>query len=321
MICAYLRSSSVGSYSYCNLQYLFQYVFGWHSPSSKKASKGNCVHKALELLGAQKLAQQKNETTFYNDELDLTFRVGEMSPEYALELGYNHYKQDDWDERDRRDCEKWLWNVLEYNEGAYDPRKRHVLEPELFFDLTIEDEWAAFNYSLPGGGRLSGQLGLKGTMDMVTLVGPKTIELLDWKTGRRTNWNTGKPKEYDDFFFDFQLRLYFLALSQLYPGYTIHVTIFFAADGGPFSIAFGPEDLPETKELIRKKFEAIRDDNRPKATPNKWKCGICHFKPRCEEVREELYTLGMDAVVAKHADLTKLNSYTGGGRSNRETKS
>ena len=64
---------------------------------------------------------------------------------------------------------------------------------------------------------------------------------------------------------DPQLRIYHYALSRLYPGEKyIIMSIVFLRDGGAFSLDFGPADLPRTEAMLRERFEAVRDCQRPR---------------------------------------------------------
>lgn len=325
MLVCYLRSSSVGSYEYCQTSFFFRYVLGWEEPSKKKADLGNSVHKALEILARQKLAQQNGVSSFVEEETGIEFNVDHVTPQLAMRVGYDHYHNKaptrPWTDKDFRDCEKWFNTVLTYGDGAYDPRKRTIVAPELFFDLTIDKPWANYEYQLPDGTVLSGQLAVKGTTDLVTQIAPGVLEMLDWKTGRRINWGTGKEKDYDCLSEDFQLSLYSWALHKVFPDHIIHSTIFYAKDGGPFSLPDSEFDEERVEGAIRRHFERIRDNNQPTATDQKWKCRICGYKEACPQVRDDLVQLGMDAVITKYADLSKLGSYgSGGGKANREGK-
>ena len=55
------------------------------------------------------------------------------------------------------------------------------------------------------------------------------------------------------------------------------MTIYFIKDGGPYTLAFTRDDIEETKEMLRKRFESIRDSKVPQLKKS-WKCTkICHF--------------------------------------------
>lgn len=79
-------------------------------------------------------------------------------------------------------------------------------------------------------------------------------------TGQRKNWATNEKKEYPDFYKDFQLRLYNYAHHVLFPDVkNVLTTIFFVNDGGPYTIALGLNDISETMDMVREKFEFIKN--------------------------------------------------------------
>ena len=55
------------------------------------------------------------------------------------------------------------------------------------------------------------------------------------------------------------------------------MTIYFIKDGGPYTLAFTKDDIEDTKQMIKNRFEEIRDSNVPQLKKS-WKCTkICHF--------------------------------------------
>lgn len=97
-------------------------------------------------------------------------------------------------------------------------------------------------------------------------------------TGRRLDWATGQEKTLDKLQNDPQLRIYHYAISSLYPQYEhIICTIYFINDGGPFSICYDKSDLPQTENMLRRKFDLIKQTQIPKLNKT-WKCTkLCHF--------------------------------------------
>ena len=340
MIITFLRSSSVSSYSWCQHKYWLTYNLGFKDDSNKKAEKGNVVHKGLELLANKKLCLQNGTISFSDSELGMEFITSEMSPETAILAGFNHYKNKsthEWTDVDFKECTKWLWDVLLFNNGMFSPLTRNIVMPEQYFDIEIDKPWANYDYFLPDGQIISGKLRIKGTMDLITRVDSKTVEYVDWKTGERKNWSTGKEKGYDDLYNDFQLRLYHYALNELYPNENmIIMTIFFVKAGGPFSLCFQKEDIKTTEEMIKKEFEKIKNCNRPSRIidygKDKWKCiRLCSFYKEkhkdsenesiCDHMHQELIQLGINNAYVKHAKKDTVKSYgDGGGQSNRENQ-
>lgn len=302
-------------------------------PSSVKANKGTLTHKALELLARKKLATQLGEARFNDDETGLEWDTASFTPEEAHEVAWDYYtKKFDhhaWKPADYRDCRKWMFDAMAYNGGLFNPLQREVIWPEKYFDFTIDAPWARYSYVLPDGRKLEGQLAIRGTMDLVCRVDEdhECIEMVDWKTGLRKDWASGKIKDYAKLREDPQLRIYHYALSRLCPwAREIIVSIVFIRDGGPFSLPYGREDLEETEKMLERRFNTIRDCQRPRLIYPDWKCTkLCHFGKNewepgcgttiCRHIKNELTELGMDRVVAKYGNLAAMSEYEGGGRS------
>ena len=125
-------------------------------------------------------------------------------------------------------------------------------------------------------------MAIKGTIDLVTRIDNDTIEVIDWKTGRRLDWATGEEKTYDKLREDAQLLLYNYAISKMYPDYKQAImTIFYVKDGGPFSMCFDSKDQKNFLEMLRVRFEEIKKNNVPQLLSqdrSHWKCTkLCHF--------------------------------------------
>lgn len=189
----------------------------------------------------------------------------------------------------------------------FDPRNRLIICPEQRFDLEIKKPWAQYSYDSPEG-KLEGYLGLKGTIDLITQIDDNFYEIVDWKTGRRINWATGEEKTQEKLENDPQLRIYHYAVQQLYPNIdNIMVTINFINDGGPFSICFDKSDIPKTEDMLRQKFETIKQVNRPRLTKT-WMCSkLCHFgKTTFENTHiEPMIEYRDNQVIAKDHIMTK----------------
>ena len=202
---------------------------------------------------------------------------------------------------------------MQYNKGLFDPRNRKIVAAEPHFDIEIEEDWAKFDYEMPDGQRITGNLAIKGTIDLVTEVEDGIIEVVDWKTGRRLDWATGEEKTYEKLCSDPQLLLYNYAISKLFPDYEQAImTIFFIRDGGPFSMCFDASDREKFLEMLKLRFQQISRNQDPKPmsyTRNHWKCNkLCHFyknnwegtdKNMCIYIEEHLKNHGMDETVKK----------------------
>ena len=281
----YFRSSSFNTHRTCPMQFYTEYTLGLRGKGGKKADKGTITHKILEICALSKKAEQDGIKIINDSE------VGEIltdnyDEEYLSNIGarvYQYYtsrlQHHNWTDRDFKDCLSWAWKALKYKDGMYDPRNRNIVEAEPHFDFQIPHDWAAYDYPEYN---LKGNLSLKGTIDLITDVGDGVYEVIDWKTGMRKDWATGKEYNQENLFNNPQLRLYHYACKNLYPDvHTFLITIYFINTGGPFTVHFQDSDIPKTEEMIRKRFEAIKETKEPltiKQTNPKdcWKCSkIC----------------------------------------------
>ena len=315
----------------CEQQYFIEYILGIRGPSNKKADKGTICHKALEILAIIKKKQQDNISSF-DDEAVGKVNVKKYSLDNIIKKTYQYYTNQlthhTWEVKDYNDCHNWVNKAIAYNDGAFDPRNRDILCPEQHFDLEIKKPWAKYSFDTPEG-KLQGYLGLKGTIDLITKASDNMIEIIDWKTGRRLDWATGKEKTLEKLQTDPQLMIYHYAISKLYPQFdSIMVTIYFINDGGPFSVLFDKSDLQKTEQMLQKKFEIIRQTQRPRLNKT-WMCNkLCHFgksdfqnsdtllpvieyregqccakdsfMTKCEQIKHDIGVKGMDTVVSEY---------------------
>ena len=264
----------------CPQQYFIEYVLGIRSPSNKKADKGTICHKVLEILAHIKLCTQNNIPVYIDDVIG-DIDIFNYNLTHIIEQVYGYYtgqfKHHEWSVKDYKDCHLWVNKALADHNGTFDPRNRNILQPEQHFDIVIKKPWAHYVYQTKDG-LLEGDLAIKGTIDLITKVDDNTIEIVDWKTGRRLDWATGEEKTLAKLQNDPQLRIYHYAVSQLYP-HMQHIifTINFINDGGAFSVCYDKSDLPKTEEMIRHKFENIKNTKVPQLNKS-WKCNkLCHF--------------------------------------------
>lgn len=280
MIITYFRSSSYNTHNMCEQQYFGEYVLGWRGLSGQKADKGTITHKVLEILAVIKKAQQDQQDTI-NDDLIGEVSVRKYNLDDIIDQVYLYYTSNaqhhKWSQKDHKDCKNWVYKAIEFNNGMFDPRNRNILCPEQHFDFEINKSWAKYSYDI-NGKKLEGNLALKGTIDLITLVNDSTIEVIDWKTGRRLDWATGEEKTQEKLEKDPQLKIYHYAIKHLYPNIkNIIFSIYFINDGGPFSICFHDSDLNSTEDMLRQKFEAVKSTKKPRLNKS-WMCSkLCHF--------------------------------------------
>lgn len=264
----------------CPMQYFIEYNLGHKSPSNKKADKGTICHKVFEILAEIKLNTQFGRPYFYDDIISQV-NVVDYNLDQIIDQVYTYYtsrfNHHDWTSTDLKDCRKWVQKALEYNNGMFDPRNREIVSSEQHFDMEIKKDWAKYSYKIDNE-VISGNLAIKGTIDLITKVNDKTLEVIDWKTGKRLDWATGQEKTLDKLHTDPQLMIYFYAIQNLYPNIEhIIVSINFINDGGVFSVCFDKSHLFKVEMMLKQKFETIRNTVHPQLNKS-WKCTkLCHF--------------------------------------------
>jgi hypothetical protein len=328
MLITYVRSSSYNNWSYCEMQYFLTYVLGYPSASNKKAEMGTMVHKVMEVLaGLKKYEQDKPKVKYLKVDDDAIGKFKCKKTElYTDELvnkltdlsidSYEAKSDHSFTRKEREEISTTAWCFLTHSDGQFDPRKRNIHFPEPHFDIPIEEDWAKFEYEI-NGKKLKGQLAIKGTIDLVTKINDDTIEVIDWKTGRRMDWATGEVKDYKKLENDAQLLLYYYAISKLYPDFPNRImSIFFykdkdgKPDPSPFSLCFSKDDEQRFLDMLKNRFEEIQKNSLPKPISrdqSHFKCNrLCHFyknnwpgtdKNMCIYIQNHLHEHGMEKTV------------------------
>jgi hypothetical protein len=326
------------------MQFFLNYSLGLDGKAGKAAALGNVTHKALEVLAWASYHAAKGREEF-DEESFGKLRVADITPDWATQRAYAHYQTIEdhirWNPReDLPKLHEWTRRALEWSHGYFDPRNQDVVEPEKRFDIELPFEWAKYHYETPEG-VLSGQLGIKGTIDLIIRdkCDQSIVEVIDYKTGRRKDWGIederASIKTYDKLAKDSQLLLYFYAAKHLYPEASqIIVTILYINDmelddgtvipGGPFRFAFGPEDEEAALAMLERKFREIRDTQYPEARKGKACYTFCAYgknsknrpdpsRTTCDYFVQQVRDKGSDAVLYEIGSLASLNRYADGG--------
>ena len=293
---------------------------------------GTITHKVMQTLGDKKIAIDKGLDVVEDDETGKTLTLEECDNLKLLnDIAFDYYSSSfpevNITEADKRTCLKWAEKAVAYENGSLDPRNQEVFATELFFDIEIKKPWAKYSYDLDGN-KIEGYLSIKGTVDLILKQSEDYYEILDYKTGKRIDWATGEEKTYETLQKDTQLLLYYYALKNMYPDREFSVSIYYINNGGLFSMVFDEDDYEKAEQILRKKFEQIRNTQHPKLLSNgnkHWKCQkLCKFsepyeknseKSLCQHIRDEVLKKGINTVVEEYGNIEKITTYgDGGGR-------
>jgi|JI10StandDraft_1071094.scaffolds.fasta_scaffold10620_8 hypothetical protein len=336
MLIPYIRSSLLGSYEICELKAFLIYSLGLKEKSGFSADSGTSVHKSLELLAQKKLAQQNGQVSIENEIFDSPFSVDSLDYENAFTLGWefckktmSHHKE--WDDEEvKTKYRDMYYKLLSFDNESYNPLKLNIIQPEQYFDIQFQEDWARYEYII-GKEKFEGFLSVKGTMDLV-FDNSGYLSGMDYKTGKsRVNWATGKTKYLDDFKEDKQLLLYSYAIKKLFNVDEFSIIIYYLQAGGPFEVYFDNQTFKKAEGMIKDYFHKINSNFKPflaanSSNPyNKRKCNWCDFnkirpevhksKTVCRTFEDKIINLGMNKVIEKHADVSRVFTYgSGGGR-------
>lgn len=330
MITTYFRSSSYNAWDFCELRYFIEYCLGIKGASNAAAIRGTIVHKALELMALQKLTLQNDKASFVDEESGNRYNV-KTSSELILKKSFGYWKDKEphlnLSDKDYQTCYSLLTKALTYDDGKYNPLNQKIISPEQVFNFEIREPWAWFDYPEIN---MSGYLSLKGTIDLIIENEFGLYEMIDYKTGRpKWDWNKGKEKSFHDLNKDPQLCLYYYALSKLYPDTDFVVTIYYIFSNEPITVMFDKETLKYTEELLKNRFQKIKNSFRPRKIHPNFKCKFCDFSKKtvdnsptidyntsvCNVVHREIQQIGLSKVWEKRAVDKEFKIYSGGGRS------
>lgn len=241
-----LRASSVNTFYDCQFKYYLINDVGFESIAGKKAYLGTIFHAIMEILAkARKTGHYLLKDKF-------------TDPLYLTDICWDHYVDaNTWpfelEEVDYKFVKKL---VLRACESRYNPLKLKVLEIERQFDIEMD---------YPGFKTVEGpNMRLRGTIDLIYEIDHETLGILDWKTGLRKDWISGKDKDEESLKKDIQFKVYDLARRLIWPQYKYCLlTMHYINNGGPFTISLTKDDMLDTIQKLRKSFNQIKATDKP----------------------------------------------------------
>lgn len=329
-----LRSSSYNADDFCEMRFFIEYNLGIRGYAGASAIRGTITHKVLEIMALQQLAVQNGQSSSVLDnETGCSFAI-EDSHEKILECVFpiitKRETHIDWTNKDYALCKGFVNQAVTFDKGRLNPRNQFIIMPETKFHIEIKEPWAYYDYPDIS---LKGYLTIRGTIDLVIRNEMGLLELVDYKTGRpKWDWNKNKEKTFEAFNSDPQLMLYYYALRKMNPNDDYIVTIYYIQSGEPITVMFDDETMKQTEKMLRKKFEKIKNNFKPKTIHPSFKCKFCHYSKysldnekvadysssMCKAIKGEVLQLGTTRVFNARAVDKKFEQYSGGGRTNSE---
>lgn len=302
----------------------------------------------MEVLALYKLALQNGQFEFIHDSFgefgieEFTKTTEDKLRENLLTVSYNYYNKESpniFTEDSYKECLKLVNQALTHCNRSFDPRNYDMYAAELPFEIELKDDWAGYVYNTPKGEKVSGQLCLKGTIDVVYREDTNTLHCLDYKTSKAANdWASGKTKVSDrvpknpdketSLYNDQQMMLYYYVLANTFPDKDIIMTLYFIRINKAFTMVFDrKKDLPRIHAWIKERFETIKNDERPMfidGTKDGWKCRFCPHNTNkqpgtklsiCRFYQNQFKKNSMNEIMFSNANYNIISSYGAGGSS------
>jgi len=290
MFVNHASASCINTYRWCPFQYFLRYELQMEAAAGKAAVLGKIAHEVFEKLAlARKAGEAVPEPM---DLLDAAWdRHTAENPDVGLRRETSRGEAADF-----RKVRTFVETIL--SDPHYNPSKLKVISAEDRFELEMPgEEWQVTRRD-----GTTGQFVINGYMDLVHEINPAMAEIVDWKTGRRADFATGKPKDFDAMRRDVQVRLYHLAALHLLPHPTVMITFHWLADGGPVTVPLTFEDAIATTAAVWRWFQRVKYDTViPRSRT--WRCKrICPFGRTgiCDQVWSDLNTMGREYVQCRY---------------------
>ncbi|MGC8651032.1 MAG: RecB family exonuclease [Minisyncoccia bacterium] len=254
--------SSLENFKNCPLKYKFSEIDKIKEPKTKEAIFGNYIHQILKW--------------FYQQ--DPHFPTLDGLREYY----YNHWpkKEDNFSWQNEQEEKDYFQEGLRMLEEFYKknmPPKTMIMDLETRFEAVIDE-----TPNEPGGKHI-----LTGVIDRIDKLPDETIEIIDYKTGKRM------PSQ-NDVDTNLQLSIYALGLQRKWPKIKLEdlrLSLYFLKFGEKIETKKTQEDINQTQTKLIDLIHQIQNSSfEPKASPL---CNWCGYKPICPLWRH-LYEKNLD---------------------------
>ena len=294
-------ASAINLYRHCPFAYFMQYILHMETRAGKSALQGQIVHRTLEWMAKLRKRGKINIDPMWL--LDRAWdKLTKQFPEIEIRKATTRIDPTTGDFKEAADykkCRIALETVLA--DTCYNPYNLKTIDVEQQFTIVMPGEdWQCIDDTSE-----IHQFTIRGLIDLVHEIDSDTLEIIDWKTGKKTDFYTQQSIDDDKLMREVQPRLYHLAAYILYPQYkNILITFYYLNDGGPLTIALSHDDIAMTIAALRRLFITIRNDTLIRRNRS-WTCRMCSFgrSKICDKVWTDLHMFGNEYIKEKYTNL------------------
>ncbi len=280
-------ASSYDLYSFCEWKFFLQQILGFVDIAGAAALMGTISHNVLEILSQASINKHDKNSKIWNID-------------YLWNICYNHYSQkmpeimsEIKNDKLNKVC-KGIHNLLE---SDYTPIRDNTIGVEIKFSIPIKEK--------PFFIKDNEYFKIRGRIDRVDKINDDTIEIIDYKTGTRVDYQSKDRHKNgpSDLHQKIQPQLYYLAAKELYPwAKNFLITFIYLVDGGPITVPFCENDISDIIEKLRRRFKAIESNMEPQQNKG-WHCNVlCNYSKNgiCDSVWKEKNEVGIEFVQNKY---------------------
>lgn len=296
---ATVSASSYKTYSWCEWQWFLNYCLGFRSEAGPAALLGNVVHKYLEIMSSAAIASREENKNYWPDE------------EYLWDLCFNYYYQKYphiFDSIEPSKIKKVIKGINGLENTEYSVYSPNTISSEAEFYIPLAFSECLIRKTEKGNEYVKAT----GKIDRVERIDEETIEIIDYKTGTRSDWDSKDRKKIDSIALlnQIQPRMYHMAAKELYPwAKNFLVTFIYITDGGPVTTVFEDKDIEITNDILRERIKEVIHNHEPQRDRS-WKCSkICWFGKTgmCDQLWNEKDETSYGFVEDKYSVLNNCN--------------
>lgn len=278
-------NSAIDTYRFCAFKYYLNYELEIKTSGGKAAIIGNIVHQTFEWMS---LLKKKGKINV--DPIWLFDRAWDMYPHKDLRKYTTRGESADY-----KRTKEIIYKIVD--DDNYNPYKLNVIDAEKWFEIDLPGE----EFEVNDNG-IKKQLKVRGYIDLVHKISDNTLEIIDWKSGKRDSPFDTTKMDFYGLSKKLQGGLYYLASILLYPQYkNIVLTFYYIADGGPTTISFDESDIPIILSKLYGHFKTIKQDSSVRRNRS-WRCKMCGYSKQdiCTKIWSDYNTFDEKIVKEKY---------------------